>query len=160
LSASAEVTANAFWSAAWDGLPKVRPVLVPRSLSADAVLSRSPEATGLADLPLSLPLRNSAKVAAYSGTTWTSPFSRLGSYSSRLPIAWVDAVYPAAVRTILYSSASVWVSLKLAAPMTIGPAALGGAAVPDEPALPQPPASPAAARRPTSPTATRETLFI
>src|SRR5205823_553119 len=59
--------------------------------------------------------------AAYSGTTWTSPFSRLGSYSSRLPIAWVDAVYPAAVRTILYSSASVWFSLKLAAPMTIGP---------------------------------------
>src|SRR5438128_1931138 len=31
LSARAEVTANAFWSAAWDGLPKVRPVLVPRS---------------------------------------------------------------------------------------------------------------------------------
>src|SRR2546421_2220766 len=69
LSANAVVTANAFWSAAVDGLPNVSPTLVPRSLSAAAVLSMSLDATGAALLPLALPLRNSARVAAYSGTT-------------------------------------------------------------------------------------------
>src|SRR6266536_3707946 len=97
--ARAVVTAKAFWSAAEDALPKLSPTLPPRSLSAVTVLSTSPEATGLADLPLTLPLRNSVMVAAYSGTTWTSPFSRVGSYSSRLPIAVVETVYPAAVST-------------------------------------------------------------
>src|SRR6185437_13827404 len=38
-------------------------------------------------------------------------------------MVWVLAVYPAAVNTILYSSASVWFSEKLAAPILMVPPA-------------------------------------
>src|SRR2546421_7301494 len=79
LSTNAVVTANAFWSAAVDGLPNVSPALVPSSLSAATVLSTSPDARGAAVFPLAFPLRNSVRVAAYSGTTWIWPFSSDGS---------------------------------------------------------------------------------
>lgn len=45
----------------------------------------SGEATGAALEPLFLALSQSAKVAAYSGTTSICPTSKAGSYSSRLP---------------------------------------------------------------------------
>ena len=60
-------------------MPKTSPALSPAALSAVTVLSSSGEETGWAFCPLALVLRNSAMVAAYSGTTWISPFSSAGS---------------------------------------------------------------------------------
>ena len=79
LSANALVTANAFWSAAWEGWPNVRLFLPPNSFSAVTVASRSLEALAGASGPLAFLLRNSVSVPTYSGTTWISPRSSCGS---------------------------------------------------------------------------------
>ena len=55
-------------------------------MSSATVAATSLEATGFSSGafgPFTLALRNSAIVAAYSGTTSISPFSSEGSYSSR-----------------------------------------------------------------------------
>src|SRR5262245_7698223 len=110
LSANAFVVANAFWSVAADGVPKVRPALVPSSFSAVIVALMSPLALGAASLPFCFWLRNSVSVAAYSGKTLISPRSSAASYSSRLPTVWTVALNPAALSAILYSSARVALS--------------------------------------------------
>src|SRR2546423_3720626 len=67
LSASAVVTANAFWSAAAAGLPNFSPTLSPSFVSSVTVLSTSPDARGWALAPFTDLLRNSVSVPAYSG---------------------------------------------------------------------------------------------
>lgn len=62
----------------------------------------SPDATGFSSGafgPFTFALRNSAIVAAYSGTTSISPFSRDGSYSSRFFTVVTEALYPASPRS-------------------------------------------------------------
>src|SRR4051812_11529263 len=76
LSENAVVVANAFWSCACDGAPKVRPRLSPRDLRLVIVVSSCGEDGSFVFLPSTLPARNVARVAAYSGTTSRSPFSR------------------------------------------------------------------------------------
>src|SRR5262249_41195217 len=79
LDAAALVTANAFWSAACDGLPTLRPSGPARAVSAATVAVTSPLALGVALAPLTFWLRNSVRVAAYSGNTVSAPLSSAGS---------------------------------------------------------------------------------
>lgn len=86
LSANSFETAKAFWSTAFPTGRTFSPSGVASFSRAVTVAFTSPDATGAfsASLaPLTLALRNSARVAAYSGTTSISPFSSEGSYSSR-----------------------------------------------------------------------------
>src|SRR5690606_9276544 len=72
--------------------------------------------------PLTLALRNSVSVPTYSGTTWISPRSSAGTYSSRLPMVRTSTSYPAASSTIRYRCARVSISGELVAPTTSSPA--------------------------------------
>lgn len=124
LSANSLVTANAFWSTASPYGSTFSPRGVASFSSAAAVAAASPEATGFFSAvfaPFALALRNSAIVAAYSGTTSISPFSRDGSYSSRFFTVVTEVLYPASPRICAYSSASTLDSVKAAAPTTSEP---------------------------------------
>src|SRR3712207_3090975 len=79
LSANAVVVAKAFWSCAGDAVPNTRPDFSPRAVRFFIVVARSGDDGSAAPSPLTLPLRNVARVAAYSGTTSMSPFSSAGS---------------------------------------------------------------------------------
>ncbi len=85
--ANSLVTANAFWSTAAPAGSTFRPSGPASRSSPATVAATSLDATGFSSGafgPFTLALRNSASVAAYSGTTSISPFSSDGSYSSRL----------------------------------------------------------------------------
>jgi hypothetical protein len=72
------VTANAFWSAAGDGGPTLKPFGATRVFSFSYVARASVDAIGLlveASLPLICVFQYSATVETYSGTTSISLFT-------------------------------------------------------------------------------------
>lgn len=105
-AANSFVTAKAFWSTAAPAGSTFSPRGVASFSSAATVAAVSPEATGAFSAffaPFTLALRNSAIVAAYSGTTSISPFSSDGSYSSRFATVVIEVLYPASPRICAYS---------------------------------------------------------
>ncbi len=81
--AKSSVTKKAFWLAASAGSSTSSPFSSASGRSASTVSATSPVATGSASGPFFARLRNSVKVAAYSGTTSMLPLSSSGAYSSR-----------------------------------------------------------------------------